>query len=101
MNIKADLNAKIYNKHSFLQKSYSRMILNKIKFSGNENVLDIGCGDGVITSGLLKIVPNGKVTEVDPYQQMIELAKKINQNASMLTFLCSSAEYLTFKKILT
>lgn len=76
MIFEADLNAKTYNKYSFLQKSYSRVILNKVNFSGNESVLDVGCGDGVITSSLLKFVPNGKVIGIDPSQQMIELAKK-------------------------
>ena len=98
MTINADLNAKIYNKYSFLQKSYSRMLLNKISFSGNERVLDVGCGDGVITSGLLKFVPNGKVVGVDPSRQMIELAKKINQKTSKLSFFCTSAEHLKFKE---
>lgn len=98
MSIEADLNATIYHKHSFLQKSYSRMILNKVHFSGNESVLDVGCGDGVITSGLLKFVPDGKVVGVDPSRQMIKLAKKINHNASRLTFLCASAEHLKFKE---
>lgn len=98
MTIEADLNAKTYNKYSSLQKSYSRIILNKVHFSGGESVLDVGCGDGVITSVLLKRVPNGKVIGVDPSQQMIELAKKINQKTSRLDFLCTSAEHLKFKE---
>ncbi len=98
MIFEADLNAKTYNKYSFLQKSYSRVILNKVNFSGNESVLDVGCGDGVITSSLLKFVPNGKVIGIDPSQQMIELAKKINQNASSLSFFCTSAEHLKFEE---
>ena len=98
MTIEADLNAKMYNKYSFLQKSYSSMLLNKVHFSGSENVLDVGCGDGIITRKLLKFVPNGKVVGIDPSKQMIELAKKINQNTSRLSFLCTSAEHLKFKE---
>jgi len=98
MVINTDLDAKTYNKHSSLQKKYSRIILNKVNFSGDENILDIGCGDGVITGNLLKFVPNGTVVGVDQSAQMIDLSKQTHRNIPRLNFFCMRAEDLKFKE---
>jgi trans-aconitate methyltransferase len=39
-----------YNKHSEEQKAAAKKTLSTLNFSGDEKVLDIGCGDGYLTS---------------------------------------------------
>lgn len=39
-----------YNKHSEEQKAAAKRTLSTLNFSGDEKVLDIGCGDGYLTS---------------------------------------------------
>lgn len=44
--------------------------------NGNENILDIGCGDGKITADISRFVPQGSVMGIDLSLSMIEWAKK-------------------------
>jgi len=45
-----------------------------------ENILDLGCGNGNITSRLLPLYSNARYTLLDASQQMLSLCKKIFQN---------------------
>ena len=49
------------------------------KFSP-ENILDLGCGNGNITSRLLPLFSNARYTLLDASQQMLSLCKNIFQN---------------------
>ncbi|CDR34927.1 class I SAM-dependent methyltransferase [Criblamydia sequanensis] len=46
------------------------------KLSGNEKILDIGCGDGKITADVSRFVKEGEVLGIDPSLAMIEWGKK-------------------------
>lgn len=43
---------------------------------GDENVLDIGCGDGRTTSAVSDFVPNGKIHGLDPNLDMLTWAER-------------------------
>ncbi len=73
MNFKWD--AKEYSKNSGNQKRWADGLLSRIDFRGDENVLDIGCGDGKITALLGKKVRRGTVLGIDNSKDMIGLAK--------------------------
>lgn len=68
-------NADDYAKHSSSQYKWAQELIPKLNLSGNETLLDIGCGDGKITAALAKILPNGCVVGVDNSEDMITLAR--------------------------
>lgn len=65
-----------YKKASAHQKEWANNILGELKFVGNEVILDLGCGDGVITNQLAEMVPNGEVLGIDASEGMIKTAIK-------------------------
>ncbi len=69
----ADLNAKNSREYSSFQYQVKQELLDEIKFSGDEVILDMGCGDGRITAALSKKIPNGKIIGTDPASKMTEL----------------------------
>jgi len=72
-----------YQKASKHQKEWGTEIIAELKLNGNEAILDLGCGDGVLTHHLAQLVPNGKVLGIDASIGMIETAKqKSGQNLS-------------------
>jgi trans-aconitate methyltransferase len=50
-------------------------VISKIDIRGDERILDIGCGDGKITSELATLVPEGSVAGIDCSEEMIRFAK--------------------------
>src|SRR5262245_34325089 len=66
--------ASAYNRQSSLQQAMAEEQLDWLTLSGNERVLDIGCGDGKITAEIAGRVPRGSVLGVDPSHDMIAFA---------------------------
>jgi len=77
--------AQRYHKNSSHQKRWARGLLRQAVFKGNENVLEVGCGDGQITAAISRSVPYGSVLGVDSSGQMIRLARKnfCRENANL------------------
>jgi len=69
--------AQDYNQNSSEQYKWAQELINKLNLIGNENILDIGCGDGKITSELAKKVLSGSVLGIDNSKEMIALAKRL------------------------
>lgn len=65
-----------YKNASTHQKEWANKILGELQFAGNETILDLGCGDGVITNQLAEMVPDGKVLGIDASKGMIKTALK-------------------------
>lgn len=72
---RGDLDARHYKENSQLQFSLAQDPIANYPFQGDENVLDVGCGDGKITAQIAEKVPNGQVLGIDKSSSMIELAK--------------------------
>jgi trans-aconitate 2-methyltransferase len=68
-------NAKDYQKNSANQYAWAQELIPKLKLSGNEALLDIGCGDGKIAAEISKALPHGRVIGIDSSQEMINLAQ--------------------------
>lgn len=65
----------IFSSNIFLQARY-QMVLDRIpKLTKNKKVIDVGCGDGVL-SYLIKIKKKGKIFGIDPSPEAIKIARK-------------------------
>ena len=72
-----EFDGKKYRKASLHQKEWGTKIISEFKLHGNESILDLGCGDGTLTSLLSELVPKGKVIGIDASDGMISTAKEI------------------------
>ena len=54
-------NADHYTQHSGSQYAWGLELIKKLKLSGQETVLDIGCGDGKLTASVADHLPQGNV----------------------------------------
>jgi trans-aconitate 2-methyltransferase len=72
-----------YKQASEQQKAWGKKLIAEFQFKGSENILDLGCGDGVLTAELAKFVPDGFVLGIDASESMIETARKDNTGANV------------------
>ena len=63
-----------YKQASEQQKAWGRKLIAELQFEGGERILDLGCGDGVLTAELAKFVPDGSVLGIDASESMIDTA---------------------------
>jgi trans-aconitate 2-methyltransferase len=89
---------KQYKENSSPQEASASELINSIKFTGSEWVLDIGCGDGRITQKIGSLIPNGKVIGIDPSGSMIAEAKKHAVMNGKIVFLEKNAEDFSFNE---
>lgn len=90
--------ADVYNKNSDLQWQWAISSLEKCTWQGNERILDVGCGDGKITSMLCEKVPDGYVVGLDVSNKMIKFASSTfsSKKYRNLLFLEGTATQLPF-----
>lgn len=70
-----EFDGKQYEKASAHQKEWGAKLISELALKGNERVLDLGCGDGVNTALIAKLLSNGQVIGIDASKGMIEAAK--------------------------
>ena len=68
-------NADSYQRVSAPQERMGRDVLDRLVLSGDERVLDAGCGTGRVTAALLERLPRGEVVGVDGSPAMVERAR--------------------------
>jgi trans-aconitate 2-methyltransferase len=73
--ITVDWDAGEYDRIADPQEEWGREVLARLELTGNETVLDAGCGSGRVTRLLLERLPEGRVIGVDASPSMIELAR--------------------------
>jgi trans-aconitate 2-methyltransferase len=71
----ADWDAVSYDELSDLQLAWGREVLDRLDLSGDETVLDAGCGTGRVTALIAERVPRGMVIGVDGSPAMIQKAR--------------------------
>jgi trans-aconitate 2-methyltransferase len=81
--------AETYHKVSDIQESWAIELLEKIKISESEIVMDAGCGTGRVTKIIANKVKRGKVYAVDLDENMIINAKKNLKDLSNIVFVKS------------
>ncbi len=87
-----------YQNNSKLEWEWAMDLLANHHFKGCEKVLDIGCGDGKVTSYLSTLLPKGSILGIDNSRSMIEYASKNYpyENYSNLKFLQADAISFSF-----
>ena len=65
-----------YAANSAPQEEWARELIARLQLRGDENILDVGCGDGRVTAEIARAVPRGSATGIDASPQMIDFAKQ-------------------------
>lgn len=65
-----------YEKASAHQKEWGASIIGGLTLGGHERVLDLGCGDGVLTSQIADLLPRGEAVGIDASRGMINVARE-------------------------
>lgn len=73
-------------------------VLRKIHFDKKSQILDIGCGDGVITKEIVIIVSDGCVIGTDVSSEMVDFASKEHKAQTNLRFLQMDASDNIFRQ---
>ncbi len=91
-----NFNGEKYKNASSHQKEWGSKLISDFSFSENASILDLGCGDGVLTAQLADKVPNGKVVGVDASIGMIDEARK--QSKKNLVFMQMDINHMDFSE---
>ena len=75
MSSTRDWDAATYDRVSGPQVAWARAVLDRLTLSGDETVLDAGCGSGRVTRMLLERLPHGRVIAVDAAPSMVDQAR--------------------------
>ncbi len=91
-----EFDGKKYEQASSHQKEWGERIVEEFKLKGTERILDLGCGDGVLTARLSNLVPKGEVIGIDASRGMIETA--ITRESENLRFILMDINDLAFDR---
>jgi trans-aconitate 2-methyltransferase len=64
-----------YDRISGPMQALGQVVLDRLPLSGDETVLDAGCGSGRITEALIRRLPHGRVIGVDMSESMVAAAR--------------------------
>jgi trans-aconitate methyltransferase len=64
--LSADFQKEQFQRHGFFQRREAEEMLAQLRLRGDEKILDVGCGDGGITTLLSLRTPAGEVVGLDP-----------------------------------
>ena len=72
--------AEVYERIGKPMRRWAQAVIEGLELSGDETVLDAGCGSGSVTFDLLEKLPRGKVYAVDASQEMVDsLSKQLTE----------------------
>jgi trans-aconitate 2-methyltransferase len=66
----------VYDRISAPMEALGRAVLDRLELSGEETVIDAGCGSGRVTEALLERLPRGRVIAVDASASMVSAARE-------------------------
>ncbi|MBN2369181.1 MAG: methyltransferase domain-containing protein [Vicinamibacteria bacterium] len=75
--VSGDFDGERYKRASRHQKEWGRRLVDGLALAPDASVLDLGCGDGVLTAAIARNVPRGRVLGVDSSPSMIETARAL------------------------
>jgi trans-aconitate methyltransferase len=83
-----------YEKTSIHQREWGEKLIAELGLVGYESVLDLGCGDGTLTTQIAALLPKGRTVGIDASERMIARAREKEQ--VNLTFLNMDINNLDF-----
>ncbi len=83
--------AHLYDNYSDIQRESAAGLLDSVKGKNIENILEIGCGTGHLTSVLIDKFKGARIKALDISPKMIGIAKKKLKN-NAVEFLCADGE---------
>ena len=88
-----------YARHSSLQAAMADEVLSRLPLQGDEQLLDVGCGDGKLTARIAERLPKGAVLGVDASADMVSYAQQTFSPAAWpnLHFQVADARQLDFE----
>ena len=92
---KFEFDGEKYKAASKHQKEWGNSLIDSLRLSGGESILDLGCGDGVLTARLSELTPDGEVIGMDASQGMIHAAKKLE--GANLAFVCLDINQMDYE----
>lgn len=84
--------AALYARHSSVQQQWARELIAKLNLRGQEHVLDIGSGDGKVSTEIAAAVPDGSVLGIDNSEDMIRYAAAQYSHVPNLRFATGDAK---------
>ena len=66
-----------YESASAHQKEWGAKLIEELRLRGDEQILDLGCGDGALTARLASLVPKGGALGIDASAGMISAARRL------------------------
>ncbi|BCJ73648.1 SAM-dependent methyltransferase [Catellatospora sp. IY07-71] len=81
---------------SGLQRAMATACLESVTVTGDERVLDVGCGDGYVTRWIASRLPAGSVLGVDPSPRMIEAARAADDRQANVSFQVGDVTTMAF-----
>jgi trans-aconitate 2-methyltransferase len=88
-----------YARHSSLQEAMAAEVLSQLVLRGDEQLLDLGCGDGRLSARIAQRLPQGFVLGVDASPDMVAYAQRRFPAAQWpgLRFEVADARHLDFE----
>jgi len=71
-----DWDGRTYDRISGPMQALGQAVLDRLPLTGDETVLDAGCGSGRITETLIERLPHGRVIAVDMSESMVAAARE-------------------------
>jgi len=89
-----DFDGKKYKEASKYQKEVGNTLISELELVGDEVILDLGCGEGVLTERISVLVPHGRVIGIDASEGLIKEAKKLEKDG--LSFILANINELNY-----
>jgi trans-aconitate 2-methyltransferase len=94
-------NAESYHRISNPMFAMAMPVLERLRLSGHELVLDVGCGSGLVTEQVLERIPSGRCVAIDVSMNMLLTARDHLRSspAHHVSFVHADAAALPFDRI--
>ena len=90
-------NAEVYDRIGTPMRRWAKALIDDLNLSGDETVLDAGCGSGSVTFDLLERLPRGRIYAVDSSPDMISKITKAVEERGISNVISIRADLTDFE----